>query len=165
MKIENPYTSPTTAPESPIADGLGFDVSEFKKIKKLYYRSSNISCIAVLIICVCLIIGVSLQSILGYFSDIGGAQLGSTMLVLFLLLAFNLITAVGLFFRSSWGRICGIIACIFALLYFPFGTIISIFGLFALLGSPELFGKDRVYHRNLKREFKRLKKLRKLNKK
>jgi hypothetical protein len=61
---------------------------------------------------------------------------------------------VGLFKRTAWGRILGIIVCVISLINIPIGTAIGAFGLFAFFGAPELFGSNRVTHRELKTEFK-----------
>ena len=39
----------------------------------------------------------------------------------------------------------------------PFGTLIGIVGLFAFFKAKELFGPDRIHHRDLKIAFKALK--------
>ncbi len=68
------------------------------------------------------------------------------------------IASFGLYKRENWGRILGIIGCFFTLLSIPIGTIIGVCGLFALFGSPELFGSSKLKHKELKLAFKAAKK-------
>ena len=74
---------------------------------------------------------------------------------------FDLMVVIGLFIRSSWGMILGMVAGGFALISIPIGTIIGVMGLFAFIKAPTLFGPDRVLHNDLKAEFKHRKKLKK----
>ena len=62
-------------------------------------------------------------------------------------------TIIGVLMLSEWGRILGITCCFLSLLIIPAGTIIGAVGLFAFFGSPELFGRNRIRHKDLEKEF------------
>ena len=64
------------------------------------------------------------------------------------------LAVIGLFTRTRWGRVIGIVICCMALPGLPLGTIIGIIGLLALIEGKRLFGKDRYLHRELKKEYK-----------
>jgi hypothetical protein len=85
------------------------------------------------------------------------------------LAVLNALLAVGLYRRAVWGRFFGAAVCVLVfLLAFLFAAgnaplvpkpalicsvVIAGGGLFAFLGSPELFGVNRVTHSELKDEF------------
>ena len=139
MNEENPYITPETKqPESNMRS---------KQLKKLYLRSANLGTIAVL-----LIIGTLAYFFLLY---IRSAVIDSTTAIIWGALGcFNLISAIALFKRPSWGKVCGIISCVLMLINIPIGTIIGIAGLVAISKSPELFGSRRFLHKDLKVEYK-----------
>ena len=160
MNSNNPYQAPDTVnPESDINDGSIISMMETKPLKKLYYRSVNLGTIATLfIISMIALYGIYLYLLIdtkingeGDIIIISMSNTGASNSVS----AFLIITAIGLFLRHTWGRIVGIIACILMLATLQIITIIlGIVGLVALFKAPELFGPDRILHKDLKREFK-----------
>lgn len=152
----NPY-------EAPKADGI-VDFSEddgsflgsmdFKKLEKMYYRSHNVSGLAVLMI----------LGILGITGAIFSARLAENYLAIFIIIDLLFLSSVvGIIMRSSWGRILGIISCIVMIINISLlSIIIGVMGLFAFFGAPELFGSERITHKELKEVYKRRKKERKL---
>jgi len=147
MNEPNPYATP----ESDVAVEVNANASlsdlDFKKLKKLYYRSCNVNAITFLI-------GLALIFILvGLFQS--RDQIDSLFLLMISgLVVFYVLAIVGLYTRKSWGRILGIIVSVLSLINVPVGTLIGIFGLFAFIGSPQLFGENRFTHEALKTEFK-----------
>jgi hypothetical protein len=141
----NPYSPPTsdisTAPDALSSFG---ELSD-KELKKLYCRSCNVSAIAALLLLgLITMLGVTMMAevrdMLGY--------------VMMGLSGLYVVAFIGIVLRTSWGRILGVIVSALSLLSLPIGTIVGAFGLFAFLGAPQLFGKNRIRHKNLKAEFK-----------
>ena len=147
MNETNPYSAPQTDVDAnhTVTDKLqGLD---FKQLKKLYHRSCNVNAITFLL-------GLGLI-VLAIDSMLPNAEYEPFIRFVFVGLAvFYAVGVVGLFKRTAWGRILGIIVCIISLINIPIGTAIGAFGLFAFFGAPELFGSNRVTHRELKSEFK-----------
>jgi len=153
MNEVDPYAAPQSDPMVPSLPGGRLDDVDFKKLRKDYYRSSNVNVIAFL-----LALGAVAWLIVSLAPD---SEAGALVFVNVGISVFSGVTAFGLFRRASWGRVLGIIACVVSLISIPFGTIIGVAGLFAFFGSPHLFGPERVMHKELKAEFKRQKALRK----
>jgi hypothetical protein len=153
MNTQNPY-SPPLATDSPAFGGNSqFSDLDDKALNKLYYRSCNVSGIAILLLfgLVFLVIAIAMPE----------TDLGLPKPVFMGLALFYLIAIIGMFMRTSWGRVMGIIVCILTLINIPLGTVIGIVGLFAFIKAPNLFGSGRVLHKDLKTEFKLRKKARK----
>ncbi|MCZ6796091.1 MAG: hypothetical protein O7J95_20980 [Planctomycetota bacterium] len=84
-------------------------------------------------------------------------ELGFTvplLVVLLVLGAFQLTTAIACFRRASWGRISGMIVCSLMLLNIPVGTLIGVLGLVALAQGARLFGPGRYRPSDLRKELK-----------
>lgn len=145
MSEENPYSAPQAEAAPIISGNERLQGLDFKELKKLYYRSCNVNAITGL-----LILGELFLVIAMFVPDLGAGGRG----ILGAFAAFYLIAVIGLFSRSSWGRVMGIVVCILSLISFPLGTLIGIFGLFAFFGAPQLFGNDRITHKEVKAEFK-----------
>lgn len=145
MNTEDPYVTPQSDVSVLAEEMSQFSHLNFKELKKLYHRSCNISAIAGL-----LVLGGVVSVALIIFKPPGDQM----NWIFPCLAAFYLLSAFGLIKRTSWGRVLGVIVCILSLINIPIGTIIGIFGLFALFGAPELFGNNRVLHKDLKKEFK-----------
>lgn len=161
MSEQNPYAAPQTNVANPIIGDEQFKSLDFKELKKLYYRSCNVSSITFL-----LVLGLLFISTLFFIPDFWqGQEVQVFRYILIGITVFYTITIVGLFLRTSWGRIMGIIVCFMALINIPFGTIIGAFGLFAFFCAPQLFGSNRITHKALKTEFKLQKKAQKMRKK
>jgi len=147
MNETNPYAAPETdvSVSRDVTDKLqGLD---FKQLKKLYYRSCNVNAITFLLgLAVILLVVVSMLPDTGQETTMKWVFMG--------LAAFYASAAVGLFRRTAWGRILGIIVSLLSLINIPIGTVIGACGLFAFFGAPELFGANRITHRELKSEFK-----------
>jgi len=158
MREENPYATPKADVAAELVGNAALSSFEFKTLQKLYYRSCNVNAIT-------FFIGLGLASILVvFFISLG--EIGSGFILVFIgLVIFFTLTVVSLYKRKSWGRVLGIIASIMSLLNFPLGTLIGVFGLFAFIGAPQLFGVNRIEHKALKAEFKLQKLKRKTQKK
>jgi hypothetical protein len=146
----NPY-APSQAAEAGRIDRRSEDLPladyTWAEVKKLYYRSCNIQCIAFL-----MALGIV---VLAWIMLGGGAFVRvQASPLLWGVLAFNLVTFIGLLLRTDWGRALGIIACVLMLINIPMGTIIGIVGLFAFLGAAQLFGEGRITHAQAKAAFK-----------
>lgn len=159
MSESNPYAAPETAQTLAPGKGLAFAELNDKALKKLYYRSCNLSCIAFLLGLGLLVMIWVLTTATSQSLSSGGPLSGMPFFAA--IAVFYLVAMLGLILRNTWGRILGIIVCLFSLLSIPIGTIIGVAGLFALFGAPQLFGPDRVLHKDLKIEFKLRKKLKK----
>ena len=155
--MDNVYAPPKSNLDPQITGSLIDRLKEYddKSLNKLYYRSCNVSAIAGL-----MIIGVAILGSLFLFSNLL-EDTSTPTAVLIAILAFNLISSVGIILRTTWGRVLGIVACAIMLINIPMGTIIGIVGLFAFINAKSLFGIDRISHAELKKEFK----FRKANKK
>ena len=152
MTTDNPYQTPQTNSTATHSQNNEFSHLDFAKIKKLYHRSSNVGAITALL---------AIGSVALTALAITSVDYDAIGKVIFIALAvFYAVAVVGLYKRTSWGRILGIITSILSLINIPIGTIIGIAGLFAFFKSPELFGQNRLTHKDLKKEFK----LRKNNK-
>ncbi len=159
MNESNPFSAPQTEASVPLTGNENLEGLNFDELKKLYHRSCNVNVINAL-----LILGFFLLAIA---SIVPGLPM-SLRMVLMGFTAFYAIAIVGLFIRSSWGRILGIIVSVLTLLGMLFNLstgntnavgalismIVGIAGLFAFIGSPQLFGPDRFTHKELKAEFK-----------
>jgi ABC-type antimicrobial peptide transport system permease subunit len=147
MSETNPYSAPQTDVYANHTITSKFQGLDFKQLKKLYYRSSNVNAITFLL-------GLGLIG-LAIVLILPNSAFEPSMKLFFVGLAvFYAVAVVGLFKRTAWGRIIGIIVCIISLINVPIGTAIGVFGLFAFLGAPKLFGSNRITHRELKSEFK-----------
>ena len=150
METTNPYDAPEVDDLVSNEESSKFSQLNFKALQKLYYRSINVSTIAGLIILGTIgLIGLTAQSTLA----------GRQFEVVYLLLSIAYVAAsIGLVKRTKWGKVLGSIICCLMLLSIPLGTIIGIAGLVAFFKAPELFGKERITHKELKHEFKYRKK-------
>lgn len=162
----NPYTSPQTNEPIAVDSQDIFAHLDFKTFKKLYYRSANLNCIAALTLIACVVtFSIIIWSFFSSHSSAGTQEVIILAPLGFLYLA----TVIGLIQRSSWGRVLCIILCILACLSIVSGNILGIVfggaGLFACFGAPQLFGKNRFRHKDLKLEFKTRRKAMKLAKK
>lgn len=147
MNDTNPYSAPQTDVSTNVAVSSRLQDLDFKRLKKLYHRSCNVNAIAFL-----LGLGILILSGISIIPD--ALEEKSAKYIFIGLIVFYAITLFGLYQRTSWGRILGIIVCIISLINLPLGTLIGIVGLFAFFGAPELFGANRITHRELKFEFK-----------
>jgi hypothetical protein len=146
MNKTNPYLTPQVDEYTNHVTTEKLQGFDFNQIKKLYFRSCNINAINFLIGLGSVILGVvSVIPNTGHVFSMKAGLVGLSVIYA--------MTVVGLFRRTAWGRILGIIICFIFLIAIPIGTVIGIFGLFAFLGAPELFGSNRVTHRELKSEF------------
>jgi hypothetical protein len=146
MNEINPYLTPQVDGYTNHVTTEKLQGFNFNQIKKLYYRSCNVNMITFLIGFGSIILGiVSAIPNTGHVFSMKAGLVG--------LAVIYAMTVVGLFRRTAWGRILGIIVCVIFLIAIPIGTVIGISGLFAFLGAPELFGSNRVTHRELKSEF------------
>lgn len=146
MNETNPYSSPQTDVSVNHAISGKFKELDFKQLKKLYHRSCNVNVITFLI-------GLGLIT-LAVITILPDTEYESFMRFIFIgLMVFYAAAVIGLYKRTSWGRILGIIACILSLINVPLGTLIGVFGLFAFFGAPELFGANRI-NKEVKTEFK-----------
>lgn len=151
MNNPNPYS----APESNVAPSSEKQLSDldFKEIKKLHHSSRNVNAINIL-----LSIGLVFMAIAALFPEMGDP----TLRAIFIGLAvFYAIAVIGIYKRTPWGRVLGIIACTISLINIPIGTIIGGFGLYAFISAPQLFGKNRITHKEIKAELKRQKAIQK----
>jgi len=130
-----------------------------KKTRQLYKHSKRINLIIwiwviSIIVSSVLILLPFIMSDTQYREILAEALPGVTQKHIFLFVAGfsvpQILAILSLIARSGTGRFFGIIMCIISLLSIPFGTIIGILGLLALFGSPELFGKNKITHAELK---------------
>jgi FtsH-binding integral membrane protein len=147
MTETDPYSAPQTDVYANRLITEKLQGLDFKQLKKLYYRSCNVNAITFLVGLGFIVLAIVLV--------LPNADYEPIMKYVFVALAvFYSVAVVGLFQRTSWGRILGIIVCIISLINIPLGTAVGVFGLFAFFGAPELFGPNRITHRELKSEFK-----------
>ncbi len=147
MNETNPYSPPQAEPSANLLVPIQLREMEFIQLRKLYHRSCNVNAITFLI-------GIGLI-VLVFRTALPGTEFGFPERLIFIVVTIiYAIAAVGLFKRTSWGRIVGIIVSFISLINVPLGTLIGIFGLYAFFGSPQLFGSNRVTHKELKAEFK-----------
>ena len=146
MNETNPYSTPQTDVSTHVEVSDHLRDLDFKRLKKMYHRSSNVNVITFLL---------GLGMIFITFAALAPDSTNSIEMRIFLfgLASLYAIAVVGLFKRTAWGRILGIMISILTLFGFPLGTLIGACGLFAFFGAPQLFGKNRVTHREVKAEF------------
>ena len=140
----NPYSAPEVDLELEHNDNPLY-VMDRKALNKLYYRSCNVQSITAI-----WIIGVAFSAMIMFSVNLHWLTL--------LVSIFYTLAIVGTFQRSHWGRIVGILASALMLIWIPLGTVLGLAGLFAFIGAPELFGDDRITHKELKAVFKDRKK-------
>lgn len=157
MDEQNPYSAPDSEVALSPAGETFLGGLDFDQLKKLYHRSCNVNAITFL-----MALGMLLLSTLFLVPT---TEEGIPRWFIIAMIAFYGGAVVGLFKRTSWGRILGIVTSIISLVNVPLGTIIGIAGLFAFFGAPQLFGPDRLTHRELKAEFNTQKAIRKQAKK
>jgi hypothetical protein len=153
MNETNMYSAPQTDvyANRMITDKLqGLD---FKQLKKLYYRSCNVNAFNFFLGLGSIGLLFLLISPINEYESFTKYTEKSMKLVSVGQAVFYAVAVVGLFKRTAWGRIVGIIVCVIILINFPIGTAMGAFGLFAFFKAPELFGSNRVTHRELKTEF------------
>lgn len=153
MNQENPFLTPQVA-EATIAVTPG-NLADYSdaQIKKLYYRSCNVTGVGVI-----LLLGALLLSGMLIAASGSGTALELSIPLIIGIIAFNILAAIGAFMRQTWGRVVGIIACVLMLLNLnPISIIIGIMGLFAFIGAKELFGPNRVTHKEAKAAFNAVK--------
>ena len=167
----NPDAAPDAAkfasPENPLQGRL----SKYspQELKKLYYRSCNVSAISFLAIAGSAFLLVMLyntgkmpgQETIEQMP--GQEELKRFFITYIIALQVlgglqTIVAAIGLMMRTNWGRIIGIIVLSQNIYNVPMGTIVSVVGLFALFKAEELFGNDRITHKELKVALKELKK-------
>lgn len=157
IETDNPYAPPKSEKLIKQYSNEIFKLYNHKQLRKLYYRSSNINAIVVLTIIVISFSSLVVVSLPKERLDYTNGEL----FVFFSILAFCLVTCFGLYKRTSWGRVLGIILCVLIFFYIPLnpfigllGMLIGVMGLFAFFKAPELFGKDRITHKLLRAEYK-----------
>ena len=151
-EVVNPYQAPQAEEIISEQELNDLDQMDFKRLKKLYMRSHNVSSIAGL-----MILGLVFMAWLTF-----GASAYTFPVPVFLgLFLFYSVTITGIILRTNWGKVLCIIACV--LMFFGGGLsiLIGIAGLFACFGSPQLFGPDRITHAELKTVYVRRKKSKK----
>ena len=151
---DNPFASPDNDDAIEVEGSETFKDLNDKALKKLYYRSCNVSCIGFLLVIGTIAI-IAMVTAGGLYEEMDG----STTAIILIIIALYVITIIGVFMRTTWGRVLGIIACVLMLFSLGIPTIIGIFGLVAFIGAPQLFGAKRVTHKDLKAEFKLRKQL------
>lgn len=157
MNIENPDSAPLVKEAEATLEHPVLGDYTPAQLKKLYYRSCNVSAIAFLIgLAVCGLLVLGFLIVTGNSPRGTAADPGSAIIYLGFS-AFYLAAFIGLVARTAWGRVLGIICCIFMLINIPIGLIIGLAGLFAFFGAKELFGAERITHKELKIAFKALK--------
>lgn len=156
MNSPNPYSAPVVAEYAAGVEIPQFDQYTPAQLKKLYYRSCNVSCITFLMGLGCLLlsgIGINAMNDPDFAKALPMPPAGYLALGL-----LEGVACVGLVMRTSWGRVMGICLCILSLINIPIGTLIGLAGLFAFFGAKELFGDGRITHKSVKAAFKEMKK-------
>ncbi|MBW2005306.1 MAG: hypothetical protein JRI72_12015 [Deltaproteobacteria bacterium] len=131
------------------------DSYSFEEVKKLYNKSRNVSAIGG--ICVFLAVIYLLGFLLFFPSSESSQDELFVMVIFFGVMVFFIISAIGIFKRTNWGRTLGIIFCVLLLLAIPIGTIIGVVGIMAFSSAPELFGGNNLTHNEIEIEFNKLK--------
>lgn len=136
----------------------------WKDIRKLYLASVNIRALGflyglgafgVFAVAATTFIGLS-QAPAAPAGDFLPAALFSGLLAVMGVLYVS--ACVTSYTRPKWGRVLGIVLCVLGLISFPFGTLISIFGLVAYAQGGKLFGPDRLPHKDVAAVYKQRKK-------
>jgi len=149
LEIANPGIdlSPYAPPKSDISQPVAFDDHgiDFRTLKKLRSHSISVRSIGLL------------GALIGIGVIIATASDPTVLAISVLPVLFAVVYSA--YARPVWGRILGIVFCMFLLLGIPIGTILGIAGLVAYGGGSRLFGDDRLTHKFLESEWKRRKKL------
>lgn len=151
--MQNPYATPDAKLQHSIDQPLLERLSS-QKLKVLYRRSRTVKVIAGLWLFFGMLF--ALCAILAMFGVLTPADLSRSEFVIgsAVLALATLIPGIGLIGRAAWGKVAGIGACILSLFGFPVGTLIGVLGLAAIFGAPELFGKHRISHTDIKAAYK-----------
>lgn len=163
MSIQNPYQKPSVQ-NRVLEKFRDYHELDDKALKKLYYRSANVSCIAALML-LGSVFSASIALGTWYYEEPVDFSQEIGRIIFLVMAVFQFSGFIGLGTRSPWGRILGFICCVLMLINIPIGTLVGIAGLVALSKAPELFGQGRVTHKELKAEFKERKRLKKEAKK
>lgn len=119
---------------------------DLKQLRLLYARSREVSSAAIFFV---------IPTLICTIGPVGAVVEGAPLfpIVYFLVLGcFSVCALVGMFRRTSWGRILGIIACVLLL-----PLLIGLLWVFAFIRAPELFGPDKITRRQLIDELERRK--------
>ena len=138
--IQSSYNSPS------------FEKYSFIEIEELYKRSSTMLTAAYLLIIPFIII-VPVYSFGSSFKDFKELFVTIPFIIIHFYIILFFIASIGIFYKRNWGRIMGIIAFCFMLLGFPVGTILGFSFLKPMIKSKDLFGPNRILHKDIKREY------------
>ena len=135
----------------------------WKDIRKLYLASVNVRALGflyglgafgVFAVAATTVIGMS-QATETPLDTVPGALFSGLLVVMGVLYVSACVTS---YTRPKWGRVLGIVLCVLGLISFPFGTLISIFGLIAYAQGGKLFGPERLLHKDVAAVYKQRKK-------
>lgn len=125
-----------------------------KKIKQLYNAQRSINAL-----CILWILGTAVLALYAISQIVRHASQPVAILGIVgftsLLLSLNVATLIGIYKRTVWGRVLGMIFCAFSLSAMPLGTIVGILGLIAFVRSGDLFGPGRILPDDLSSEYNR----------
>lgn len=133
-----------------------FDVWEFDVLKAYYLCSSKLNTIGFVLFIINVILGI--VTLAAFHSESDSEK--NVKLILVSITLFYLLTFTGIVLRTKWGQIFGIIAFVPLI-----GVAYGLWAISVLHGASELFGSQRIKHKDIVSEYKRLKKLKKLKKK
>ena len=110
-------------------------------IERLYKNSRSLGALGVF---------ASISIVFQIIALIGNGGGSGSGIVIAMVITATLATICA-FGRPEWGRTLGIMTCIPILIAFPIGTLLGALGIIAYSKSPELFGENRVTHKELSR--------------
>lgn len=152
MSVENPYQAPVAQNET-ATPAPTYKQLHTVELNKLYHRSRNIGAIAALCTIGVIVMGFVASMPLIEPNEFQDSESQAVIAILGSIGLFQLIAAIGLFKRTSWGKILGFVVCAIMLVNIPIGTLIGIVGIIALSQGGDLFGANRITHKELKAEF------------
>jgi hypothetical protein len=118
MNAQNPYSPPEVIDTLLPVGNPRFGDMDDKAFNKLYYRSCNVTAIALL-----LSLGFIVLSLVTLAPD---ENLNRAKPLFMGMALLYLIALIGIIKRTSWGRITGILACVPMLASIPIGTLIGV---------------------------------------
>ena len=126
---------------------------DFKTVRKLYVDSVNVRAFGVLsALGAVFLVGVTVYGLVN-----GSATSLLPSLLFLAFTAFPIAVCITSFTRPRWGRMIGIVSCVFSMLNFPFGTLIGALALVAYVRGKRLFGPDRLLHADVAAVYKQRK--------
>lgn len=143
---ENPFLPPKSNVHDLSNDKISITKLSIKEVKQLKNLSNNIRSIGSFWL---------IGAILAIAFSVFKSQKANDATLYILMAIYCLLFVYICYLRPFWGRHAGIAYSTLSLAIFPLGTILGAIGLYSIYRGKLLFGKDRIKHCDIIKEFKR----------